>query len=57
MTCKAITGSWKSTPTAAMEAMLNLTPLLVFIETESINTISRLSRQQGNSLRETDHLV
>jgi hypothetical protein len=35
MACLAITGAMKSTPTAAMEVLLNLTPLDVLITAEA----------------------
>lgn len=52
--CIAITGAWKSTPTAALEAMLNLPPLHIHIQTEAISALSRIHRSQG-PLRETNH--
>lgn len=51
MACRAITGAWKSTPTAALEAMLSLPPLHVFIETEAISTLNRLVNMNDIQLR------
>lgn len=55
MACKAITGAWKSTPTAALEAMLNLPPLHLVIESDAIATLGRLAKLNGNILNNTDH--
>lgn len=43
LACTIITGAIKSTPTASMEAMLNLTPLGTFIEREAHRTMYRLT--------------
>lgn len=53
MACKAISGAWKSTPTAALEAMLNLPPLHLFIESEAIATLDRLATE--NRIKDTVH--
>jgi len=42
MACLAITGSMKSTPTAAMEMLLNLTPLDLIILAEARMALYRL---------------
>jgi len=42
MTCLAITGSMKSTPTAAMEILLNLYPLDLAIQAEARMALYRL---------------
>jgi hypothetical protein len=42
MTCLAITGAMKSTPTAAMEVLLDLTPLDLFIMVETRMALYRL---------------
>jgi hypothetical protein len=42
MACLAITGAMKSTPTAAMETLLNLTPLDLLIMAETRMTLYRL---------------
>lgn len=55
MACKAITGAWKCTPSAALEIILNLPPLHIFIETEAIATLDSLAKQNGNSLRDVYH--
>lgn len=55
MACKAITGAWKSTPTAAMEVILNLPPLHIFIQTGAIATLDRIAKANKNSLIKLDH--
>jgi hypothetical protein len=42
MACLAITGSMNSTPTAALEIMLNLPPLHICVEAEALKTAHRL---------------
>ena len=42
MACLAITGTMKSTPTAAMEMLLNLTPLDLLIMAEARMALSML---------------
>jgi len=42
MACLAITGAMKSTPTAAMEVLLNLTPLNLLIMAEARMALYRL---------------
>jgi hypothetical protein len=42
MACLAITGTMKSTPTAAMELLLNLTPLNLLIMAEATMALYRL---------------
>jgi hypothetical protein len=42
MACLAITGAMKSTPTAAMEVLLNLTPLNLLIIAEARMALYRL---------------
>jgi hypothetical protein len=42
MACLAITGAMKSTPTAAMEVLLNLTPLDLLIMAEARMALYRL---------------
>jgi hypothetical protein len=42
MACLAITGAMKSTPTAAMEVLLNLTPLHLLIMAEARMALYRL---------------
>jgi hypothetical protein len=50
--CLAITGAMKSTPTAAMEALLNLTPLDLLIMAEARMTLYRLRiSKQTNDLK------
>ena len=49
MACRAITSAWKSTPTAALEAILNLTPLHILIESLAISTLDRMALQQTNT--------
>lgn len=44
LACKAITGAWHSSPTAALETILYLTPLHILVETEAISTFSRLRK-------------
>jgi hypothetical protein len=44
LTCLAITGAMGTTPTAAMEVLLGLSPLLVIIEAEAQAVIYRLTR-------------
>jgi ribonuclease HI len=51
----AITSAWSSTPTAAIEALLDLPPLHVFIESEAMSTLDRLARQQSTIHRKTEH--
>ena len=41
--CLAITGAFKTTPTAAMEKILDLTPLHIVIETEARLSLHRLA--------------
>lgn len=55
MACKAITGAWKSTPTVALEAILNLHPLHIFIQNEAIATLDRLAKSNNNRLKNLDH--
>ena len=55
MACSAITSAWKSTPTAALEALLNLPPLHIHIESTAISTLDRLARYAGEPYRETYH--
>lgn len=44
MEFKAFSEAWRSTPTVALDLMLNATPLHIFIETEAVIVMSRLSR-------------
>ena len=41
--CMATTGAFPTTPTAAMEMILGLTPLHIFIQTEARKALQRLS--------------
>lgn len=51
----AITSAWNSTPTAALEALLNIPLLHILIESKANLTLDRLARQQNNTHRRTDH--
>ena len=42
MACLAITGAMKSTPTTAMEILLNLTPLDLMIQAEGRRALYRM---------------
>jgi hypothetical protein len=42
MACLAVTGAMKSTPTAAMEVLLNLNPLDLLIMAEAMMALYRL---------------
>lgn len=55
LACKAIKGAWQSTPTASMEAMLNLTPLHLVVQNEAIKTKERLQRLTSIAVRDTEH--
>jgi hypothetical protein len=44
MACLAITGAMRSTPTAGMEVLLNLTPLDLLIMAEARMTLYRLQK-------------
>lgn len=55
LACRGITGAWKSTPIATMEAMLNLTPLHILIELEGVLTVERITRQGNSQQRTTSH--
>lgn len=55
LACKAITGAWHSAPTAALEALLNLTPLHILIKTDSLLAFGRLARDNSCNMRITDH--
>src|SRR6202012_2092693 len=54
MACRAITSAWKSTPTTALEAILNLTPLHILIESLAISTLDRMALQQTNTSHVTN---
>jgi hypothetical protein len=53
MACLAITGAMKSTPTAAMEVLLNLTPLDVLIMAEARMALYRLHILEQPSVPKT----
>ncbi len=53
--CKAITGAWHSAPTAAIETLLNLTPLHILVETEAISTFNRLTRDPNTKVKNIGH--
>lgn len=55
LACKAITGAWYSTPLAALETMLNLTPLHILIRTEAITTLNRIQKVESCHLRNLQH--
>ncbi|XP_074027682.1 uncharacterized protein [Leptinotarsa decemlineata] len=44
--CLAATGAMRTTPTASLEVLLNLTPLHLYIQGEARSVISRLTRGQ-----------
>lgn len=46
---------WHSTPTVALETLLNLTPLHILIETESTSVLYRISREASCSIRNSGH--
>jgi hypothetical protein len=50
----SITGTMKSTPTAAMEALLNLNPLDLLIVTEARVTLYRLHLPKQPAVSETE---
>lgn len=54
MECIAITSVCNSTQTATIEAMLNLPPLHIFIQTEALATLSRFVEHEVN-ITETYH--
>jgi hypothetical protein len=53
MACLAITGAMKSTPTAAMEVLLNLTPLDLLIMAESRVALHRLQTLKRSTVPDT----
>jgi hypothetical protein len=53
MACLAITGAMKSTPTAAMEVLLNLTPLQLLIMVEARMALYRLHILEQPSVPKT----
>jgi hypothetical protein len=53
MACLAITGAMKSTPTAGMELLLNLTPLDLLIKAEARMTLYRLHIRKQQSVPKT----
>jgi hypothetical protein len=53
MACLAITGAMKSTPTAAMEVLLNLTPLDLLIMVEARMALYRLQMYKQLNVRRT----
>ena len=55
LACLAITGAWKSTPTDALEAMLNLPPLHILIKSEAIKVLDRLAKTQDYKHRLCNH--
>lgn len=60
LACLMITGCFKSTPTAALEAFLCLTPLHLAVQAEALASYKRLKRQvlwnDGNGHREIGEL-
>jgi hypothetical protein len=54
MACLAITGAMRSTPTAAMEVLLNLTPLDLLIMAEARMTLYRLRLTEQPSAFEVE---
>jgi len=58
MACLDITGAMKSTPTAAMEVLLNLTPLNLLIAAEARMALYRLHmlKQPADLKTETIYL-
>ncbi len=55
LACKAITGAWHSAPTAALEVILDLTPLHILIEAETLSVMSRLARNPDTRIKNTSH--
>lgn len=55
LACKAITGAWHSAPTAALEAILNLTPLHILVETEALSVLNRLKRNSDIQIKDAGH--
>ena len=54
MACLAITGAMKSTPTAAMEVLLNLTPLNLLIMAEARMALYRLHMLKQPAILKTE---
>lgn len=62
LACTSITGAMASTPTMAIEALLNLSPLHIFIAAEAKSSVYRLTLEKGprwlcRSLRNTHNWV
>jgi hypothetical protein len=55
MACLAITGAMKSTPTAAMEVLLNLTPLNLLIMAEGRMALYRLHKLKQPGVLKTEN--
>ncbi len=55
LACKAITGAWHSAPTVAIEALLDLTPLHILVEANSLSVLSRLTREPSSIIEDVEH--
>lgn len=55
LACKAITGAWHSAPTVALEALLDLTPLHILIETNALSVMCRLSSNPDVKFNNAGH--